>query len=142
MISARRALRAGWAKMPDMGVPGDRLDLLAALLAVALLSASSLNGPAAPRILLTVAFTFFVPGRAIVTNWPMMARWSEAAMSMVLSLAVLTLLATVTLWAHAWHPIGLFQAEAGLSLAGLAMGLNRRNRSGPTIPAERVARDH
>jgi uncharacterized membrane protein len=128
--------------MPDVAVPGDRLDLLAALLAVALLSASSLNGPAAPRILLTAAFTFFVPGRAIVTNWPMMARWSEAAMSMVLSVAVLTLLATVTLWAHAWHPIGLFQVEAGLSIAGLAMGLNRRNRSRPAIPAERVARDH
>ena len=30
------------------------------------------------------------------------------------------------LWAHYWHPLGLFQAEAVLSLAALAAGLVRR----------------
>jgi hypothetical protein len=111
------------------------LDLLATLLAVALLAASYWGASGLFRTLLTLAFTFFVPGRAIVTNWPSMARWSEGAMSMVFSLAVLTLLATVALWAHAWHPVGLFQAEAGLSLTGLVVGLARRSRNRWAIPA-------
>jgi len=80
------------------------------------------------RILLAVAFAFFVPGRAIVTNWPRFAYWSEFAMSIVLSLAVLTLLATVNLWAHAWHPVGMFEVEAGLSMAALAVGMIRRHK--------------
>jgi uncharacterized membrane protein len=105
------------------------------VLVLALFAAAYHDTPALPRTLLTLAFTFFVPGRAIVTNWPAMARWSQAAMSMVLSLAVLTLLATVTLWAHAWHPVVLFQAEAGLSLAGLALGLARRHRGRSVSPA-------
>jgi hypothetical protein len=49
-------------------------------------------------------------------------------MSMVLSLTMLTLLATITLWAHVWRPVDLFQAEAWLSMAGLAIGVARRAR--------------
>jgi hypothetical protein len=106
----------------------DMLDLGAALVAAGLLVVvyAGLYGPA--RVLLALGFTCFVPGRAIVVNWPRMARWSGAAMSMVLSLAVLTLLATVTLWAHLWHPLMLFQVEAWLSLAGLGVGVARRHR--------------
>ncbi len=86
-----------------------------------------------PRILLTLAFVLFVPGRAIVTNWPRIAQWSEAAMPMVLSLAVLCLIATVTLWAHEWRPVGLFQAEAAVSIVGLVIGtIRRRARASQT----------
>ncbi len=56
-----------------------------------------------PRVLLALAFAFFVSGRAIVSNWSRMGRWSEPAMSLVLSLAVLVLLTTVMLWIHAWY---------------------------------------
>jgi peptidoglycan/LPS O-acetylase OafA/YrhL len=80
------------------------------------------------RILLTLAFAFFVPGRAIVTNWPRFAYWSEFGMSIVLSLALLALVATVALWAHEWHPVGLFEIEAPLSVAALAVGMIRRHR--------------
>jgi len=105
----------------------DVLDLGAALVAAGLLVVvyTGLHGPY--RILLTLGFTCFVPGRAIVVNWPRMARWSGAAMSIVLSLTVLTLLATVTLWAHRWNPLVLFQVEAWLSLAGLGVGIARRH---------------
>jgi hypothetical protein len=48
---------------------------------------------------------------------------------MVLSLAVLTLLATTFLWAHLWQPVVLFQAEAVLSLAGLTVGVVRRRKA-------------
>ncbi len=102
------------------------LDLLAGVIAALLLvvTLAGLTGPA--RLLLTMAFTFFVPGRAIVTNWSRMAGWSDIAMSIALSLGALTLLASVSLWARMWHPLGLFQSEAVASLAGLAVAFARR----------------
>jgi hypothetical protein len=54
-------------------------------------------------------------------------------MPVVFSLAALTLLAAVALWAHYWHPLGLFQAEAAASLAGLAVGLLRRHYNGAAL---------
>jgi len=107
------------------------LDLSAGLVAIGLLALSYLGKSDLPRILLTLGFTFFVPGRAIVTNWPRMTSWSKVAMPMVLSLALLTFLATITLWLHVWKPMDLFQAEAGLSLAGLCLGIARRSRHRP-----------
>lgn len=110
---------------------GDVLDLSASVIAVGLLALSYLGESGLPRLLLALGFAFFVPGRAIVTNWPRMASWSEATMPMVLSLALLTLLATIALWAHVWKPLDLFQVEAWLSLAGLGLGIARRNRRHP-----------
>jgi hypothetical protein len=114
---------------------GDLLDLLAGLIALGLivLAYEGWSGP--PRVLLALAFTFFVPGRAIVSNWPQAARWSEVAISMVFSLTVLALVATITLWFHIWHPLGLFQIEAWLSLAVLSIGIVRRARRRPDIDA-------
>jgi len=95
------------------------------------------TGPA--RILLVLAFAFFAPGRAIVTNWPRFAYWSEFGMSVVLSLAVLTLLATVTLWAGYWHPVALFKIEAPLTTVALVAGMIRRHRGGADTASEAVA---
>ena len=101
-------------------------DLLAGVIAIALLGLAlvELTGPV--RLLLTLAFTFFVPGRAIVSNWSRMAGWSDIGMSIALSLGVLTLFATVSLWARIWHPLGLFQIEAAASLIGLGVAVARR----------------
>lgn len=118
--------------MPGLG---NLLDLSAILIAIGLLTLSVAGESGLPRILLAVAFTFFVPGRAIVTNWPRMERWSQVAMPMVLSLALLALLATITLWAHEWKPMDLFEAEALLSLAGLGLGIALRSRRRPDHPA-------
>jgi uncharacterized membrane protein len=107
---------------------GDVLDLGAILLSAWLIVLVSLGWQGPLRILLTLGFAFFVPGRALVSNWPQMAQWSEAAVSMLLSLAVLGLLTTVLLWIHAWHPVRLFQIVAGVSLVGLIIGLARRHR--------------
>jgi len=107
---------------------GDALDLLAALIAVGLIVLVYQGWSGPPRVLLALGFTFFVPGRAIVTNWRQTADWSEVAMPMLFSLAVLTLVAMVALWAHFWHPLGIFQIEAGLSLAALSIGVVRRHR--------------
>jgi hypothetical protein len=114
------------------------LDLLAGVIAALLLvlAFAGLTGPA--RLLLTVAFTFFVPGRAIVSNWSRMAGWSDIGMSIALSLGVLTLFAAVSLWARMWHPLGLFEAEAAMSLIGLGAAVaRRRTRAG--APVDRVA---
>jgi hypothetical protein len=111
------------------------LDLSAGLIAIGLLALSYLGESGLLRIVLTLGFVFFVPGRAIVTNWPRMTSWSKVAMPMVLSLALLTLLATTTLWADVWKPMDLFQAEAWLSLAGLCLGIARRNRYRPNDDA-------
>jgi hypothetical protein len=104
------------------------LDLSAGLVAIGLLALTYLGQSGLLRILLTLGFSLFVPGRAIVTNWPRMTNWSKVAMPMVLSLTLLTLLATATLWAHIWKPMDLFWAEAWLSVAGLCLGIARRNR--------------
>ncbi|HUC25704.1 MAG TPA: hypothetical protein VMA73_23605 [Streptosporangiaceae bacterium] len=80
------------------------------------------------RVALALAFTFFVPGRAVVSNWPRLAYWSQFGMSMVLSLAIVTLLATTVLWVGAWHPVSLFYVEAGLSAVALVAGMLRRHR--------------
>ncbi len=105
----------------------DLLDLLAFLDAMGLIALLVVDESGLARLLLTFGFTFFVPGRAIVDNCSFLARWSEAAMSLVLSLAVVGLLATVVLWAHAWHPLVLFQIEAWLSVVGLGVGAARRH---------------
>jgi hypothetical protein len=107
---------------------GDALDLLAAVIAVALIVLVARGWTGSPRVLLALGFAFFVPGRAIVTNWRQTADWSEVGMPMLFSLALLTLVAMVALWAHYWHPLGLFQIEAGLSLAALGIGMMRRHR--------------
>lgn len=115
------------------------LDLLAALVAVVLLVLAVADRVGAARTLFTLVFALFVPGRAIVSNWPRMANWSDIGMSIALSLGVLTLLATVTLWARVWHPLGLFQLEAAASLAGLGIAVLRRRR--PVAAAEQDASD-
>lgn len=119
---------------------GDALDLLAALIAVALVILASRGWTGPPRVLLALGFAFFVPGRAIVTNWRQTAGWSEVGMSMLFSLTVLTLVATVALWAHFWHPLGLFQVEAWLSLAGLGIGVARRHWRRTGVDARQQAR--
>jgi hypothetical protein len=111
----------------DAVLLADLCDLLAALVALGLMAVAIEGRSSVPRIGLTLAFACYVPGRAIVSNLPALGAWSAAAMPLVFSLAVLTLAATVTLWARYWHPLGLFQAEAAASLAGLAAGLTRRH---------------
>ena len=114
--------------MPRIAQWAEVLDFLAAIIAALLIVVILLNRVGPGRIVLALAFTFFVPGRAIVANWPRMARWSEVAIPMVLSLAVTALFATVALWAHLWRPLQIFEIEAWLSLAALTVSTVRRRR--------------
>jgi uncharacterized membrane protein len=125
------------AEAPETLAPAKRraevFDALAVLVALLLLLAVFSGAIASVRLILTLLFTFFVPGRAVISNWPRMSRWAPEAMSMVFSLAILTFLATVTLWARFWHPIPLFAAEAVLSLIGLAISIVRRRGADPSV---------
>jgi hypothetical protein len=116
----------------------DALDILATLIAASLLVLSAVGEAGLPRLLLALGFAFFVPGRAIVTNWPRMAEWSEVAMPIVLSLALLTLLAMLSLWARLWRPVDVFQVEAFLSLGGLGVGVVQRSRNRAVHPLRQL----
>jgi hypothetical protein len=125
--------------LPPAAQRAEVLDLSAIVIALGLIVLVVMQGPTLPRGLLTLGFTFFVPGRAIMTHWSRLDRWSQVGMSIVFSLAALTLVAMTALWAHYWHPVAIFEAEAVLSVAALAAGLVRRrwnpadgqDRSGP-----------
>jgi peptidoglycan/LPS O-acetylase OafA/YrhL len=114
------------SNLPPVARRAELLDLLAVIVGAGLVVLVVLQGPPLPRGLLTLGFTFFVPGRAIMTHWPRLDRWSQVGMSIVLSLSVLSLVAMVALWAHYWHPVGIFEAAAVLSLGALVAGLARR----------------
>jgi glycosyltransferase involved in cell wall biosynthesis len=107
----------------------DVLDALAVLDSFGLLAVLYAHETGPARILLAAVFLFYVPGRAIVDNWPTLARWSQVAMPLVLSLVATGLLATVILWAHAWDPLLLFQIEAWVSVVGVGVGAARRHTS-------------
>lgn len=105
----------------------DVLDLLAIVIALGLAALIYEHRTGAARIFLALAFACYVPGRAIISNWPKFGRWSAVAMPMVFSLALLALFATGSLWLHAWHPLGLFEWEAVVSVVGLLIGVMRRH---------------
>lgn len=105
----------------------DVVDMLSALLTVCLLAAIYAGWSGTFRILLLLIFTFFIPGRAVVTNWHRLTPSPKLGLSIVFSLGVLTLLAMISLWLHAWAPLALFQVEAWLSIFGLSAGVIRRH---------------
>ena len=127
-----------FSRYPRFKRPGAQwaevFDLFAAIIAVALIAIIYLDRVGVARIVLALGFIFFVPGRAIVANWPRMARWSEAAIPMVISLAFTVLVATVALWVHFWHPLQIFEVEAWLSLGALVFSIVRRRRLGLVAP--------
>ncbi len=102
------------------------LDLLAVAVALVLLVLALTGLAGGGRTLFAFAFAFFVPGRAIVSNWRWLADWADIGMSVALSIATLTVTALVALWLRFWHPLGLFQLEAALSLLGLGAAIARR----------------
>jgi O-antigen/teichoic acid export membrane protein len=125
---------AGYEPLLQKAHASDVLDLLSGFMTAVLLVASYAGWTGAARTLLVLVFAFFVPGRAIVTNWPGMPSSAKFGMSIALSLGLLTLLATMSLWMHAWHPLTLFQLEAWLSLCGLSAGIIRRRVNWLVLP--------
>jgi uncharacterized membrane protein len=105
------------------------IDVGCLAVAVAVVVAVATDEHTAFRAVVGVLFAFYVPGRSIVSNWPAMAARSNVAASVLFSLTILTLLATATLWAGYWHPLGLLQFEAAAAGALLVIALVRRRRA-------------
>jgi hypothetical protein len=58
-------------------------------------------------------------------------RTSRTALPVLVSVTLLTAAVTVTLWLHAWHPLQLFDIEAGASIALIGVAAIRRERRRP-----------
>lgn len=104
------------------------LDAATLMVAAALLALAVLRVQDPVRVVMASAFTLFAPGWAIVTHWDVVRKRTRFAASIVLSLSVLSILAIVSVWIHAWHPIGLMELEASAVIAAVAAGNLRRVR--------------
>jgi uncharacterized membrane protein len=114
------------------------IDMGCVAVAVAVAIAVATGERSAFRAVVGVVFALYVPGRSVVGNWPRLAARSNIAASVLISLSILTLLATVTLWAGYWHPLGLLEFECGASCVALFAALLRRRRAvqaGAAVPA-------
>jgi uncharacterized membrane protein len=111
---------------------GDRearvIDAACAVVTGALLALTVVGWVGLARVLLAFAFSVYVPGWAVVTNFMPKTRASRTALPVLTSLTILTAAATFTLWLHAWHPMQLFDIEAGASIAMMSVGAIRRER--------------
>ena len=100
---------------------GDRearvIDAACAVVTGALLALTVVGWVGLARVLLAFAFAVYVPGWAVVTNFMPKTRASRTALPVLVSVTILTAAATFTLWLHAWHPLQLFDIEAGASIA-------------------------
>jgi hypothetical protein len=109
-------------------VKDDLIDIGCVAVTVAVAIAVATNERNAFRAVVGVAFALYVPGRAIVSNWPRMAARSQLAAPVLFSVSILTLLATLTLWARQWHPLGLLEVECVAVGIALFTALWRRRR--------------
>jgi hypothetical protein len=110
-------------------VGDDFVDTVCLVVAAITAVAVGVNEKNPVRVLAAICFTVFVPGRAIVSNWLHVGERSTTALSVLLSLTVLTLAATVTLWCGFWRPLGLLEVECAVSVAALGAAIVRRRRS-------------
>ena len=110
-----------------MGFEGSDLIDAACLAVIAVLTVAVLvNERNAVRVLAAIVFTLFVPGRAVISNWPILSTRSPITASILFSLAILTFVATITLWSDLWRPIGLLEVECAISAAALIAAILRR----------------
>jgi len=116
----------------------DMIDMGCVAVSVAVAVAVATGERSAFRVVVGVVFALYVPGRSIVSNWPRLAARSNVAASVLFSLSILTLLATLTLWAGYWHPLGLLEIEcvaAGVALFTALLRRRRADQAGAAVPA-------
>jgi uncharacterized membrane protein len=104
----------------------DVLDLAAVAVTAAVAVAVATGERSAFRTVVAIIFALYVPGRAVVSNWPGLAARSHIGLSILFSLSILTLLATVTLWLGYWRPLGLLEVECAIVGVALFTALWRK----------------
>jgi len=105
----------------------DALDWAALGVTLALLSALAVGASPPVKELLLLAFVCWVPGRAVTTHWVSLKGLTLAVVTIVGGLALVTLMATVALWLHWWHPMALFIIQAVACVASLIAGIVNRD---------------
>jgi O-antigen/teichoic acid export membrane protein len=107
----------------------DLIDVACVAVTVAVAVAVATDERNAFRAVVAVAFALYVPGRAVVSNWRSLEERAHVALSVLLSLSILTLLATLTLWAGYWHPTELLEGECVAVGVALFTALLRRRQT-------------
>ena len=118
------------------------LDAGSIVVTVALLVLVTFGVNGLGRILLALAFISYVPGRAVVTNWPDARERSAVALPIALSFALWTVPAVLILWVHVWEPTLLFYLIAVASIGALVVARRRRAAAAappPRHPPDRMA---
>ena len=114
---------------------GDReayaIDVACGVVTGVLVVLTALGWNGLTRVLLSFAFAVYVPGWAVVTNLMPKTRASRQALPVLASLTILTAAATVTLWLRVWHPLQLFDVEAGASVGLIGFAAIRRLKRPP-----------
>lgn len=107
----------------------DRLRIDVALIVLTvLLVLSAVLSLEGPRTGLALVVFVLLPGAAVLTLVPVRSFLSWFLLSVLLSLAVETLTSLVTLWVHAWHPVGLASVLGAVSVVLLVLDLLRARR--------------
>jgi hypothetical protein len=92
-----------------------------------------------PRVLATLAFACLVPGGALVTRLPFREREEILAMTLILSLCILSIASLLMVWLGVWHPLrltaGLGAAASVVLLLDLAGHLAPARDDDPRWPA-------
>ncbi len=101
----------------------DALDLGAAMLTVALLVTTALDGGGPAAVALAVAFVTFVPGWALLGWVPIAVGASRVALAVLVSLTLCTATSQSVLWLHLWRPAVLLFALGLPSLIALCAHL-------------------
>jgi len=101
---------------------------LAACVVLGLMIAVGYHGP--PRVLLAVLFATVIPGWAALPRLSVGHAAAWAALSVGLSLALVTTGAVTMVWLHIWNPTALFVVLAGASCARIGARLMQPTRAG------------
>jgi hypothetical protein len=101
------------------GASGIAVDIAAQLIVVAVLTSLALDVQGAPRILLVLTFTTFVPGWAVVRLIRPAVDLTSVTLAVAASLALCLAGATLMVWSHAWNPMVLFGVLAAQSMLSI-----------------------
>lgn len=92
---------------------------------VAAVVAAIVGGGSALDMIAIVLFVLVGPGLALVPFLGLDDVWAEVTLSLAISVAIGTLLATTLLFAGLWSPTAIFVALASISVAGAGVQLSR-----------------
>lgn len=109
----------------------DFVDAFSVAVSVALVVVIARHGPVALRLGLLIPFVLFIPGWSVVTNSIALKSRAPVTLSVLVSLALLTIVSTVPLWFHYWRPLGTCQIYAAAASCVTVLGFVRRTLTHP-----------